>query len=614
MGGATFGRIHVWSDDEDVYASDLNAEFNNILQNLNPAGLDGHEDNATQMRLQTSPGSFGAEVLATSLATEIEQLRFQINAIISGPDNVWYDPPANSLSGLNSVVATANSIPTNRIVSGRVRSLTDNFPVFLQVGLGTGSAASVTLKGATTPFKYIINSTPYTISTDVTLSSLPLAPATQNTALAVEDSLVAAYFTKYSGERDSPGLSLGMSSAGSNITAQIGNFAAFAGSFNSTTEYFVANVESSSKLDRGMRGCGFDHTDAPVVRQPFSNGDTITLCRLNWIYATTVGTLTAVSTNPVYAADQPGSPSIGDYWFDMTNQTWKTYNGAIYVVANATLIGFVICNTTAAKVSRCLEAFANYQATNTIEFQAEGSDTMLSLRHQDKISVAGTTYTWTDQILSWSTALNMAPGLTVAASTNYYLYVSELGNVYIDKERPYDRTGDLLGKYHPYHLWRAVGSLVQTDGSANLVNYSPVRAGLAVGLDELGVSTAAAPASTGLATPLEVGFFSIATTGNPVAVSAQWDGSSNKGFFSLFVNGEIRTALITAFRDSTQVASYQISPSGDVDLPSSAFSFIDYACPAGKHRYTFFIALSSDTGTSSTISMHGTIFLGRELK
>src|SRR3990172_7124700 len=125
--GATFPRIKLWSGTEDLTTTDLNAEFQNVLDNLTPSGADDHSSNTTQMRIQTTPGAQGSESLATSTAGELERLRFVLNRIVGG--TYWYDAPPLSLTGANTLLQTSSSIPDNRIVSGRTRSATDAFPV-----------------------------------------------------------------------------------------------------------------------------------------------------------------------------------------------------------------------------------------------------------------------------------------------------------------------------------------------------------------------------------------------------------------------------------------------------------------------------------------------------
>ena len=62
-------------------AAIYNADHQNHVDNQTPAGTDDYSVNLTQMLLTTDPGETGSESLASSLAGEIERLRFSIAEI-----------------------------------------------------------------------------------------------------------------------------------------------------------------------------------------------------------------------------------------------------------------------------------------------------------------------------------------------------------------------------------------------------------------------------------------------------------------------------------------------------------------------------------------------------
>ena len=100
MPGATFNRIKTWIA-ETLTPSDLNAEIDNILNNLGPGGVDDYSTNVAEMQKQTDPGEVGSESLATSTAGELERLRHEI-AQMKGT-TYWYTAPATTLSELNKL-------------------------------------------------------------------------------------------------------------------------------------------------------------------------------------------------------------------------------------------------------------------------------------------------------------------------------------------------------------------------------------------------------------------------------------------------------------------------------------------------------------------------------
>lgn len=465
--GATFARLKNWTLDlENLTNEDLNAEINNILDNLTPTGVDDHSASLGAFRTQTTPGGTGTESLPTSLAGELERLRYVLSRLIGG--TYWYDAPPISLTEANTIVSLGNQIPSNRLVSGRTRSASDAFPIFLQPH---GTNATVTLKGLTTAFVARIDGTAYTISTDVALTGLSLAPSSNNTCTTNDAALVT---DKYAGELDATIPTITVTSMGTEITALVGKWVAFK---HGATEYFTAFVKSTTQLTNAKRGFFFDSADSPVVRIGLSNSVTITLLKMHWVFLQTVGTLTSTQNNPIWAFDQPTSPASGDYWFDLDNLTWKKYNGSSWEAANAILIGVAVTDTSGCKVARSFEFFAPYKILNTITLEKIDNNTIRSTARRAIFDVAGTTYRWDHDFVTWDTTNDLAGGVTDAVSTTYYVYVSENGDTYLDTEKPYDRRHDLLGKYHPYHNWRAVGQ-VSNDGSSNFgtpTNYGSIQ-------------------------------------------------------------------------------------------------------------------------------------------
>jgi hypothetical protein len=88
--GATFSRIKTWIA-EVLTAADLNAEFNNILNNLTPTGIDDASANETAMQATADPYPGSVASLATSLAGELHRLRYLIRQITK--KTYWYEDP-----------------------------------------------------------------------------------------------------------------------------------------------------------------------------------------------------------------------------------------------------------------------------------------------------------------------------------------------------------------------------------------------------------------------------------------------------------------------------------------------------------------------------------------
>lgn len=94
--GANFSRVKTWTSREILTYSNLNAEFDNILTNFTPSGMDDYSASVSQMRTTADPYPSSAESLPTSLAGELERIRYVL-AQITG-ETYWYQDPDTSLA------------------------------------------------------------------------------------------------------------------------------------------------------------------------------------------------------------------------------------------------------------------------------------------------------------------------------------------------------------------------------------------------------------------------------------------------------------------------------------------------------------------------------------
>lgn len=460
MSGGLYNRIKTWGPTDTVIGTDLNAEFDNVLNNFIPTMMQGYSVNAAQMQVQTNPGTVGAESLATALSGELERIRFTLAAITG--NTYWYQSPAASISTLNSALG-ATTI-ANSITSGRILS-TSSQPVFL---VPSGSTNTVTLKATTVPFVYKIAGTTYTVSADTTLGSLTLAAAAgAATQCTVNDpTVLGGAETNLLGENGSV---ITVNNMGSAISNLIGTVAAFK---TAGSEYFFARVESSTQLTQVSRGYFFQSNDTLFSRGTMTNADTLTLAKIAWIYISTAGALSANYNIPNYSGTAPTSPNPSDYWFDQVNNVWKTYIAGVWTVANQTLIGMVVTNASATIGARSYDLFKGHSDLNTIELFVESTTQVRSRYIGGQIAVYGTTLQFTESFIQWNTGSNMDSGQTFSASTWYYFYMDEKGNTYISNIPPFDRRPDLKGFYHPLNTWRCLG-YAYANGSTQFNTLNP---------------------------------------------------------------------------------------------------------------------------------------------
>lgn len=111
--GATFSRVKTWNNGDTLTAGDLNAEFNNILNELDPGGVDDYSATATAMQATADPYPGSVASLATSLQGELERLRYQLLGLNNALHSVtyWYEDAPTA--GIFTINTTTQAIGIN---------------------------------------------------------------------------------------------------------------------------------------------------------------------------------------------------------------------------------------------------------------------------------------------------------------------------------------------------------------------------------------------------------------------------------------------------------------------------------------------------------------------
>ena len=91
-----------------ITAALWNNEWTNVGNNMNPLGVGGYEDTDTQMQIQTPPYPGSVTSHASSVAGELERIRYQLAQIL-GTD-YWYKPAATNLTSVNDVVVPVGGV------------------------------------------------------------------------------------------------------------------------------------------------------------------------------------------------------------------------------------------------------------------------------------------------------------------------------------------------------------------------------------------------------------------------------------------------------------------------------------------------------------------------
>ena len=349
--------------------------------------------------------------------------------------------------------------PANRLVSGKTRT-TSGQPLFLDPA---GSAATVTIEGLVTNLIVNINGTLVTISTDIAETGLTVAPGSNNTCAINDTRFADQADSKYFGEIDSQFETITIDTVGSEISSRVGQMIALK---TASSEIMWGWLKSTTEFTSVKRGYFFDSAGAPIVRETIANNDTLTLLEAGWIFVENDGTTVDTTyLTPVYSFTSPSAPATGQYWYDLTNQTWKRYTGAEFAIINRILVGVCVIDTTNCIGARAFDFFQDFKTDNTIDVEVF-SDTVVRSESVDNcVSVYGTKIQLPYSVIDWDNTADMETG-SVAGDTTYYLYISSDGERFISTERPYDRWGDLRGRYHPYNNWRYIAK-AKTDGAAD---------------------------------------------------------------------------------------------------------------------------------------------------
>ncbi len=583
---ALFDRIKSWADDENLTNEDLNAEIDNILDNFSPEFMSGFSTNATQMQIQTSPGGVGTESLSESMSDEVERLRYVLSQIIGG--TYWYSSIPVSLSSINATLQAldVNVNPRNGIVSGKIDA--NSQPAFL---LPTGGGAlTATLKATATAINYWVNGSIFTVGADVATSNLTLAPGTNNTAVSV-------------GDHDEYSTDVLIASVGSNISGQIGNYAAF----KVGTEYFIGYVESAIKITRCLRGIFFDSTGANIPSVAFADASTITFMKLAWIYLKSDGTLQISYTNPKFSGEEPSSPASGDQWYDLSTNTWKRHDGVNFVVSDSVLLGYAISDGTGCVAARSSDFVKTYSDFCRVAPKRIDNDNYISSGKGFEVSVNGSTIKSEIGSLIWNLPDSLPAGEAEANDIWYYLYITNSGATFISAIAPIYNEG-MRGYYHPAKPWRCIAKAYNATSATSifhdvvsLIGYSEGNSGLVTSV------TFASPGDLIASTKVKCRGGSVLVG----LVPEKGSNDINNGMIIKMICASLGAGAwaISIFRNGVEIAAWNSYKEAEAVTTSSFDEFIVGSLltvdepGAGEHLYEIY-AFGANGANTATISVN----------
>ena len=506
-----------------------------------------------------------------------------------------------------------------KIVSGKKRS-GSNQPQFLAP---SGAGATATLQATSVNLAVEINGTSYTISADVSMTGLTLAPSSNNTALVNESTAADQAATRLWGENN-PRLTdhpiLAIDTAGSEVTALVGQYVCLKLDNGSVTEYLLGFLKSTTELIDVRRGYFTDSSGNPKNRIVFSNNDTLTLMKLAWVFAKSDGTVDVSYKNPSVSAAEPAGPVTNDYWYDLANQLWKQYDGASFVEVARIPIGVLVLDSTNCVAARSFDFFASVREENTLELEYLSASTVRSKGGQGVVGVMGNKHRFLFTRPTWDMASHLAGSTdmydaTEQASRTYYLYVTDEGAQKISDIEPYWRA-EFGGWYHPHLPWRLVGQAYNNSSSnlesASVISDSLIRApfearrystlGAAVPVGGYGL-TAVSFSRANTAYGGSTGSIQITTLGRPVKYRLVPRGGD--GYVRLVASAgpTVHQGYIRLLRDGTPVQGElrwsEYDPDGgaaalDSSAPLGMWEWTDTPPPG---TYTYTIEVKTNVGT-----------------
>lgn len=102
-------------------AAIYNSDHVNHITNQNPSMTGAYSDNVSQMQATSDPGGLGTEVLAGSLAEEIEYLRFAINRIVG--KTRWYEAPSTDLENIPQLPIVTADITDAAVTNAKLANM-----------------------------------------------------------------------------------------------------------------------------------------------------------------------------------------------------------------------------------------------------------------------------------------------------------------------------------------------------------------------------------------------------------------------------------------------------------------------------------------------------------
>ncbi|KKN72963.1 hypothetical protein LCGC14_0405170 [marine sediment metagenome] len=336
----------------------------------------------------------------------------------------------------------------------------DGFPDFLEV---VASSTNINIKagGANPNLELVINKETVILESDILVTGLLTAPAANNTALVSDAAYANQKFTETEGEFGSTFINY--DTAGLEITGLDGTIQAF--QHGAGPEFFLALIDNTnSRLYAFKRGIGGSE------REEMANNDVITLLRTSYIFLDAdLTTVFAPTRPPEFQSFDPGSPSLGDIYFNTDSKRWQRFNGSLFENKDIHFIGIAIVDDTQVVAVEANDFDLAWASNLDLDAFFVDDDTV-RINAKD-VSVAGQLFTMENHFgREIQLSVDLESGVSETANTLYYIYVdSDLNYFFSDK--PPRLPDKKEGYYHPFRYWRWTGVTVFNDGASNILKF-----------------------------------------------------------------------------------------------------------------------------------------------
>jgi hypothetical protein len=336
----------------------------------------------------------------------------------------------------------------------------DSFPEFLEAVPAT-TTGNIIAGGGEPNLVLAINGVSVTITSNINITSLTLAPGANNTAdmngVVYNDQV----YTKTEGEYGNTDIVI--DAIGAEIVTRDNTVQVFSHDGGDGTELFFGLIDISEN-----RILAFKRGIAGRSRQVFSNNDEITLLSGNYVFLDANGTTVFTTTTfPSFQSVDPVSPSVGDFYFNTEFNIWRRFNGVLFENTNVIWLGTIILNSIESIAADSNDFDLAWSELSNYELNFLSFDSV-NIRVKE-LSVAGRNHILRDNVgvtINLSDANDREPGVSETANTLYYIYADDSLKFRYSDIAP--RSKDKRrGLYHPLRYWRCIGT-VFNDGGSNI--------------------------------------------------------------------------------------------------------------------------------------------------